>query len=164
MRRVLNFVGDFFAFRKFNRIDFILTIILTLLTAAFATWLVNFLIDIYPQQVPDGLEAANKSLRDSDGPLLYSFLIAVCLVAPILEELVFRGALWWIVEKLFSPHSALMVTTLLFSLAHVDFLHVIAVTPLGFLFGFLRLRTKSIWLPMIAHTLNNTLASLSLVL
>lgn len=84
MRRVLNFVGDFFAFRKFNRIDFILTIILTLLTAAFATWLVNFLIDIYPQQVPDGLEAANKSLRDSDGPLLYSFLIAVCLVAPIL--------------------------------------------------------------------------------
>jgi membrane protease YdiL (CAAX protease family) len=163
MKRLLNFVKDLFAFRKFNKVDFALTVILTFLTAAFATWLVNFLIDYYPESVPQHLDSVNKILRESGGPLLYSFLISVCLIAPVLEELIFRGALWWVVEKLSSPNIALVVTSILFALAHVELLHVVAVFPLGVLFGFLRLRTKSVWLPMFAHFLNNTLASLSLV-
>ena len=89
--------------------------------------------------------------------------MAVCVIAPVFEELVFRGILWWGLEKFLSSHVVLAITSILFALAHVDTLHVIAVFPLGLLFGYLRHKTGSIWAPMIAHATNNILASLTLI-
>jgi membrane protease YdiL (CAAX protease family) len=164
MRRFANFVCDVFAFRKVGKFDLVLTAVLTLLTGMFATWLVNYLIAFYPHQVPAGLESANRAIRDSNGPLLYSFLFGVCIFAPVVEELFFRGFLWWLIEKLTSSRIAFAATTILFAAAHMDILHVIAVFPLGLLFGLLRLKTKSFWAPLFAHVLNNTLASINMVL
>jgi len=164
VRRFANFVCDVFAFRHVKKFDLLLTVLLTILTGMFATWLVNYLIAFYPQQVPAGLESANRAIRESEGPLLYSFLFGVCVFAPIIEELFFRGFLWWVLEKLLSARSAFAITTVLFAMAHLDVLHVIAVFPLGLLFGFLRLRTKSLWAPLLAHALNNTLASINMIL
>jgi membrane protease YdiL (CAAX protease family) len=164
VRRFANFVCEVFAFRRVKKLDLLLTVFLTILTGMFATWLVNYLIVFYPQQIPAGLESANRAIRDSEGPLLYSFLFGVCIFAPIVEELFFRGFLWWVLEKLLSARLAFMITTVLFAIAHLDILHVIAVFPLGLLFGFLRLKTKSLWAPLLAHVLNNTLASINMVL
>jgi len=116
-----------------------------------------------PDKVPEGLELTNEILRSADGYLLLSFLFGVCIFAPVVEEVIFRGILWWPIEKLFSSNVALIVTSVLFSLAHADLLHIIAVFPLGVLFGILRKRTGSIWPSIIAHAANNTMASISLI-
>lgn len=163
MRKFGNFISNIFAFRFAKRTDILLSIFLALIVGTVSTKLVNFLILQMPDKVPEGLELTNEILRTADGHLLLSFLFGVCIFAPVVEEVIFRGILWWPIEKLFSSNAALIVTSILFSLAHADLLHVIAVFPLGLLFGFLRKRTNSIWPAIIAHAANNTMASLSLI-
>lgn len=163
MRKFARFVVDLFALRPVRKIDILLSILLAIIVGTGATKLVNFMIRRMPEHIPEGLERANDVLRTADGPFLLSFLFMVCVFAPILEEVIFRGILWWPIEKLLSSNVALVVTSVLFSLAHVDLIHVLAVFPLGVLFGILRKRTKSIWPAIIAHAANNTMASLSLI-
>ena len=160
---VFRLVRSMFALRSPSRIDLFLSILLAAIVGTVATELINFLIYMYPSHTPSGLEAINENLRNSSDDILVSFLIAVCVIAPITEELLFRGALWWLLEKFLSPNVVLVITSILFALAHVDTLHIIAVFPLGLLFGYLRKRTGTIWAPMLAHAANNILASLTLI-
>ena len=163
MRKFGNFISNIFAFRSAKKTDILLSIFLALIVGTVSTKLVNFLIRQMPDKVPEGLELTNEILRSADGYLLLSFLFGVCIFAPVVEEVIFRGILWWPIEKLFSSNVALIVTSVLFSLAHADLLHIIAVFPLGVLFGILRKRTGSIWPSIIAHAANNTMASISLI-
>jgi len=163
MKWVAHLIQDMFALRKTKTYDILLSIMLAVIVGAVATELVNLLIGWYPEAIPEGLQSVNESIRQSEGPTLATFLVAVCVIAPVFEELVFRGILWWGLEKFLSSHVVLAITSILFALAHVDTLHVIAVFPLGLLFGYLRHKTGSIWAPMIAHATNNILASLTLI-
>tara|TARA_R110000851_G_scaffold174822_1_gene321026 strand:+ start:14493 stop:14987 length:495 start_codon:yes stop_codon:yes gene_type:complete len=163
MRWIARLVQNVLALRRTKNYDIFLSICLAAITAVVATELVNFLIYLYPSLIPEGLSAINESLRESDGSMLLTFLVAVCVIAPILEELVFRGALWWLLEKFLPTNAVWIITSILFAMAHIDILHVIAVFPLGALFGYLRKKTGSIWAPMIAHATNNILASLTLI-
>jgi hypothetical protein len=163
LKKFLSFVRDLFAIRAVGKIDIFLSLFLAVIVGTLATELVNFLIRRMPQNVPEGLEMANEVLRNTDGYLLLTFLFSVCIFAPIVEEVIFRGILWWPIERLLSSNIALVVTSILFALAHVDLFHIVAVFPLGLLFGFLRKRTNSIWPAIIAHAANNTMASLSLI-
>lgn len=163
MRKLANLVCAVLALRRIRLLDIVLSILLALVVGTIATELVNFLISIYPQSVPAGLQKANDILRNADGPLLLTFIFSVCIFAPIVEEVIFRGILWYPLEKYLSSNVALALTSVLFACAHVDLLHAIAVFPLGVLFGILRKRTGSIWPAMIAHAANNTMASLTLI-
>lgn len=164
MKYILNVVKNALALRSVNKRDIVLTIMLTFIVGYFSTFMVNVLIDWFPHAVPQSLKQVNNAIKQSSGPILWSFLFGVCIFAPVFEEFLFRGVMWWILEGLISARVAFIVTTILFSLAHLEPLHIAAVFPLGVLFGFLRWRSGSIWLPLLAHFLNNTLASLSLVL
>lgn len=163
MRKFIRFLGELLALRLVRKTDILLSVFLAIIVHVGATKLVNFLVYRMPQNVPEGLEVANELLRNSEGPLLLSFLFSICIFAPILEEVIFRGVLWYPIERIFSSNVALLVTSILFSLAHLDLVHMIAVFPLGLLFGILRKRTKSIWPAIIAHATNNIMASLSLI-
>lgn len=163
MRKLANLICEVFAFKRASILNIILSIFLALIVGTAATELVNFLISIYPQSVPSGLQKANEILQNADGHLLLAFIFSVCIFAPVVEELIFRGIVWYPLERLVSSNFALILTSILFAAAHVDLLHVIAVFPLGILFGILRKRTGSIWPAIIAHTANNTMASLSLI-
>jgi membrane protease YdiL (CAAX protease family) len=164
MKSVYRGIQELFAFRRVSGVDLLLTVFLTVIVSTFGTVFINFLIDVFPQQAPDGLEVVTTALKNADGAVLASFLFGVCVFAPVVEEVLFRGWIWWAVEKAVSPIAALVVTTLLFAVAHVDILHIVAVLPLGCLLGYLRLKTRSIWAPLVAHALNNILASLALLL
>jgi len=163
MRYLLEIAKNAFAFRSVKKWDILLTILLTFIVASFCTFFVNQLIQWFPQEVPQSLKQVNDAIKASDGPVLWSFLFGVCIFAPVFEEIVFRGIMWWGIEGVISTRAAFVVTTVLFALAHIDPIHIVAVFPLGVLFGFLRWKTGSIWLPLLSHFLNNTLASLSLV-
>lgn len=82
--------------------------------------------------------------------------ITAAVVAPICEEVVFRGYLYPAVKRFAGPWMSALCTALMFSAAHGN---VSALVPL-FIFGLalaaLYEFTGSIWAPMAAHFLFNT--------
>ena len=83
------------------------------------------------------------------------------LIAPIVEELVFRGLLMTALSKFKKHYIDVVVSSTLFSLIHVlqygwvltDF---IVYAGAGLLFGMLFLYTRSVYWPMALHILWNT--------
>ncbi|MBX2799072.1 MAG: CPBP family intramembrane metalloprotease [Myxococcales bacterium] len=80
---------------------------------------------------------------------------AIVVVAPLCEEIIFRGYLWRVVEHATGSVGAWLVTTLLFALYHLDPIQSVALLPTALFLGWLRLATGSIAPAMLAHCANN---------
>tara|TARA_A100000164_G_C21811835_1_gene725902 strand:+ start:209 stop:1003 length:795 start_codon:yes stop_codon:yes gene_type:complete len=85
--------------------------------------------------------------------------IAVVILAPLGEEIIFRGFLQQILEKQWRDTTrAILFTALLFSIIHMNPYWFIQIYFLGVILGFLAWKTKSIIAPLILHSLNNSMA------
>jgi uncharacterized protein len=91
--------------------------------------------------------------------ILLSFVLIV--VAPVTEELVFRGVLLqrWAVK--WGTRSGLIVSSLLFGLLH---LNVVGLSMFGLVMGLLYLKTRTLWIPIACHALNNSIVVLLMLL
>lgn len=108
---------------------------------------------------PEGMKQVMELAQDPR-KLVPSF-IAFALLAPLVEELVFRGLLYGWVESRWNSMAALVVSSLAFAAAHYEPAHILLVLPLGFLFGWLRRRTNSLLPSLVSHVVNNGFAVLS---
>ena len=79
--------------------------------------------------------------------------------AGICEEVLFRGTIQRGFER-FGMVKALLITSFLFGLLHVDFQKLLGTFLLGALIGFIVYRTNSLFGGMFAHFTNNSLAVL----
>ncbi len=79
-------------------------------------------------------------------------------LAPLVEELVFRGLLYGWLAGRWGAGVAVVGSSVAFAAAHVEPAHAILVLPLGLLFGWLRWRSGSLWPSLLAHMINNGLA------
>ncbi|WP_313376771.1 type II CAAX endopeptidase family protein [Chishuiella sp.] len=85
--------------------------------------------------------------------------ITICILAPIFEEIIFRGIiLKGMLNHKVKPVIAIFVSGLIFGLAHMNPWQFIGAGILGMIFGFIYYRTKSLFLTMLLHFLNNTLS------
>ena len=89
------------------------------------------------------------------GSLIY-ILIIVAIVPAVGEELLFRGVL----QKIFiqwtkNIHWGIWITAFLFSALHMQFFGFIPRMLMGAVFGYIFLWSKSLWLPILAHFINN---------
>ena len=85
-------------------------------------------------------------------------IISVTIVAPIYEEIIFRGILLKGMSKKINPVIAIVVSALLFAIVHMNIPQGINAFLLGIALGFIYLRTGSIYLSIFAHFVNNLLA------
>jgi len=85
-------------------------------------------------------------------------IFSVIIVAPIYEEIIFRGILLRGMAKKINPNIALVVSALLFAIVHMNIPQGINAFFLGLVVGFIYLRSGSIYLSIIAHLVNNLLA------
>jgi membrane protease YdiL (CAAX protease family) len=105
-----------------------------------------------------------------DTPLrLAVAVVVVALIAPVVEELAFRGLLFGWIEGRFGGWIAVVVTTILFGLAHSNPLspevgQILAATALGLPLGLARHWTGSLWPSIAAHAVNNGIAVLGVYL
>lgn len=83
-------------------------------------------------------------------------------VVPLIEEALFRGAVFGVLARRFGAPVALTVTAAAFGLAHGSDVAVLASTlAYGVAWGYLRARTGSIWAGVVAHLTTNLLALLT---
>ena len=101
---------------------------------------------------------------DSDraGAFVANFVV-VALVAPVVEELTYRGLGFAAVQQFFGGGIAVVVTALAFGLAHGLVIALPVLTIFGLILGWLRLRTKSLYPPIILHAIFNGAALLASV-
>jgi hypothetical protein len=118
---------------------------------SFPDWLLRF--DVTSEEI---IEAFLKMSTIWD--LLYT-LIVIAVIPAIGEELLFRGYLQQKIGKwLKNPHTAIVITAFLFSAIHLDVQGIIPRFVLGVLLGYLYYWSKSLWLPILAHFVNNAQA------
>jgi hypothetical protein len=91
-------------------------------------------------------------------PTLY---IAIVIVAPIFEETFFRGFLFEGVRySRLGPGGAIGMTSLVWAIIHLqyDTYGVATVFALGILFGFARLKSESVYVPIVMHSMASLVA------
>lgn len=84
--------------------------------------------------------------------------LSIALMAPIVEELLFRGAIMGHLQRQgYSPRKTIVVSALVFGLIHINPAQVVFAFLMGLLLGWIAWRTRSL-IPVIAgHALNNTI-------
>ena len=105
-----------------------------------------------------------QSLR---GTKHFGLAVVIAVIAPIIEELIFRGYLYkaWRFTRL-GYNGALILISVLFSLAHVDQYHwplLICLFCFAILMGMAREKTGSVLMPMLLHVINNTIFAVLII-
>ena len=92
-----------------------------------------------------------KSVLD----LIYAIL-AVAVVPAVVEELFFRASLQKIImDWTGKPYIAIVVTAVIFSAFHFSYFGFLSRMSLGIILGIIYFYTKTIWMPMLMHFINN---------
>ncbi len=138
----------------------IITVILGFIGDDAILWLVH---QVLGEESEPTIVALMTSLAKT--PLLTFLTVLVAgVLGPVAEELIFRGLIYGYVEGRFGGIAAIIVSTVLFAAAHVEPAHVAVVVPMGLLFGWARMHTRSTWPTIAAHVANNTAATLAVYL
>lgn len=93
-------------------------------------------------------------------------VMVIVVVAPIYEELVFRGLIWSAIAEQFDRRRGIIiasiVSSLLFAAIHTqyDLFEMGAIFILALIFCYVRVKSNSLLLPMLLHILNNGVAML----
>lgn len=79
-----------------------------------------------------------------------------CVLGPIMEEFVFRGIILGGLLKSYSNKIAILLSTLIFAIFHLNLVQGMVAFLLGLLLGYVYIKTHSIYLCMLTHIINNT--------
>lgn len=90
-------------------------------------------------------------------------ILAVVVMAPVLEEVLCRGLVLESVRKRYGVVVALLSSSLFFGCMHLHPTQVICATMLGLVLGYIYIVTNSLWASVILHAMNNALAYILLV-
>ncbi len=175
------FYGNSFDYLHLNKSSEGSSVILVLVLMFFAAPLINFLGELNANMhLPEwmaGLESWMKNAEEKaaeltkvflkvDSPVGLLFNIFMIAVLPgIGEELLFRG----VIQRIFSTwtrshHWGIWLSAILFSAMHMQFYGFVPRMLLGALFGYLLVWSGTMWLPIIAHFLNNCFAVIAMYL
>lgn len=95
--------------------------------------------------------------RELSGPQLALFAILAVVVAPLIEELIFRAFLQPLLVQNLGDRGGVVVAALVFAAAHASLGAFLPVFALGVILGALMLRTQRLIAPWTAHALHNGL-------
>ncbi|MGH1335435.1 MAG: lysostaphin resistance A-like protein [Aureispira sp.] len=126
----------------------------------FVSWIYYWNMELLPTDwiALDKLELqmAFLNMRNSYELFLNIFLLGV--VAAVGEELVFRGIIQRIVERLVgNVHGGAFITAALFSFIHFQWEGFVARFILGLLFCYLLIYTRNLWVPILMHFFFNSI-------
>jgi membrane protease YdiL (CAAX protease family) len=162
-------------FKKIGHFKQIGWVIILSLLGLYLSGALSTLTQLIP--IPNNLNAWASNLEDSykkgmGGVMhmksindLIAILILVALIPAIFEELYFRGGLQKTIKDWSGmPVLSIVITAIIFSAFHFSFFGFLSRMALGIVLGFIFEYTKSIWLSILMHFLNNGIAVVGLYL
>lgn len=110
------------------------------------------------------LEIKNNVVNTKD---LVFVILHICVLAPVVEELIFRGMAYRRIElSRFGSKGALVITTLVFTIVHLQYSWqiLLLLLPGSLLLGLIRYKTGNLSYCIVAHILMNSASMISLFL
>jgi membrane protease YdiL (CAAX protease family) len=118
----------------------------------------SILMTLVFEDMGEQLEMLNKIFRSHRGWFVAVLVTSVAILPGLGEEALFRGYVQSRLLLRLPPLAAITISSLLFSIAHIDPHHVLAVIPLGFWLGIVAWRSDSIWPSVVCHMINNAVS------
>ena len=109
----------------------------------------------------DGANTMELIKGMADTTPLWVMIISIAVMPAIGEELVFRGAIGRTLIANLGLWGGVLLTSFLFGWMHLHPVHALAVMPLGLVMHVVYLWTRSFWLPMLLHFVNNVWATVA---
>jgi membrane protease YdiL (CAAX protease family) len=133
------------------------------LTAPFFSFLWSMVISnfVEPNAYLEIMETMFRSTTENFG--FGATLLCIAVMPAFSEEWLFRGYVQTRLAQRWTPWLAILVSSILFAVFHLDPVHVLAVFPMGLWLGFISWRCGSIIPAMLAHTYNNALSLIGVV-
>ncbi len=116
----------------------------------------NLLINILP--IPASLLGNTTELGIASQSNLAFYILAILIIAPIVEEFAFRGIIMTKLRKEYSSIVAIMISAILFGLIHLmtgSILIVLFAIIGGIIFGLSYEKTGTLFAPIIVHSIGN---------
>ncbi len=153
---------------KTNFKSIILTVLIMFIVMPFLSFTIDLNSKLILPEFMSSIEEWMKQSEEKNMLITSSFLkmdnlldfffifFLVGIIPAVGEELLFRGVLQKLIIKWTKKyHLGIWITAILFSALHMQFYGFLPRLILGVMFGYLFFWSKSLWLPIIAHLLNN---------
>ena len=106
----------------------------------------------------EDLQEVVKTLMGSDNPALKVILaISAMIVAPLVEEILFRGYLYAVIKRYSGCCFAGITTSLLFAVVHGNLPGIMPLFTLAIILTLAYELTGCLWVPIATHSLFNTI-------
>ena len=103
--------------------------------------IINLIAYYFPSTRPEELSAVSEFLSEGLGFIQLLFFAIIVFIIPPIEEFIFRGVLWKVSEWV-----------------------LLGLLPFSFFVGWLRLKTNRLGPSVVAHTVNNAMGCLLMIL
>lgn len=139
-------------------------IILAIVCAAALYFLLDkFLDPVFERMLPGSEERYQETLRSlSEAPVIS--LIQICILAPVMEEILMRGLLLGGLSIHYGKVTALLVSSAFFALLHFNMVQTLSAFLCGVVLGLLYIRTGSLLCCMVTHMGYNLISYLATIL
>lgn len=94
---------------------------------------------------------------DAYGRGAWAFITLV-IAAPLFEEVIFRGVLLESTRAKYGVMAAWITSSVIFGIVHVHLTVAVNACLLGLIFGFIYIKSESLWTTIILHAVNNGIA------
>ena len=85
-------------------------------------------------------------------------ILAIAIVGPILEELLFRGAITKALLQQYKPTQAILISAAIFGVFHINPAQILPAFLIGLLFAWIYYKTASLIPCILMHIFNNSLS------
>ena len=149
--------ADLKSFFRLNSVS--LNTILTSLPLAVGVTILTDELDRIAQlvlQLPDQFTKIQEVLTIRDLLSAVFIIGVVIIIAPLIEEMIFRGFFQRILEyRLKDVTKAVLYSALTFAIIHFNPWWAVQIYIIAVFMGYVAWRTNSIWIPFIIHAINN---------
>lgn len=122
---------------------------------------VSVVLEPLMRLMPEGMQSMYSALSGMSTIMVLTSII----LAPIVEELFFRGIIAGDINKRRGPRLAILVSAIAFAIAHLAILpQAISAFVMGLVLGYLFVKSGSLWVVIFVHFINNLVAQLLFLL
>jgi uncharacterized protein len=144
--------SEVFALKYFNPL-LIISVIILLPGLQYLIGLLNVVVEKVIPSPPWFWELFNRIFENRFG--FWGVFLKVAILAPIIEESLFRGIIMHGLMKNYKSWYAILLSGILFSIFHLNPWQMTYTFFLGLFLGWLMVRNRSLPLCILAHSINN---------
>ncbi|OUU86005.1 MAG: hypothetical protein CBC36_09775 [Verrucomicrobiaceae bacterium TMED76] len=115
----------------------------------------NILLSTGEPKKEDLQEIVQTLLTNDELSLKIAIIISAVVVAPLVEEIIFRGYIYPVLKRFTHPAFSCVMTSLLFAVIHTNVESLISLFFLAIVLTMFYEKTKSIWVPILMHSIFN---------